>query len=50
LEVSGASRPGRFTFGKRASWTHWIADWVDPRIGLEDVEKRKFLNLQGLEL
>jgi hypothetical protein len=40
-----ASRPGRFTPG-----THWIGGWVDPRAGLEDVEKRKFLTLSGLEL
>jgi hypothetical protein len=30
--------------------SHWIGDWVDPRAGLEDVEKRKFLTLPGLEL
>jgi hypothetical protein len=30
--------------------THWIGGWVDPRTGLDDVEKRKFLTLLGLEL
>jgi hypothetical protein len=40
-----ASRPGRFTPG-----THCTGGWVEPRAGLDDVEKRKFLNLPGLEL
>jgi hypothetical protein len=35
---------------ERASGTYWIGGWVDPRAGLDDVEKRKFLNLPGLEL
>jgi hypothetical protein len=30
--------------------THRIGGWVDPRGGLDDVEKRIFLTLQGLEL
>jgi hypothetical protein len=30
--------------------THWIGGRVDPRAGLDDVEKRKFLTLPGLEL
>jgi hypothetical protein len=37
--------PSRFTPG-----THWIGGWVVPRAGLDDVEKRKFLTLPGLEL
>jgi hypothetical protein len=45
-----ASRPGRFTSGERAPGTYWIGGWVDPRAGLDDVEKRKFLTLPGLEL
>jgi hypothetical protein len=45
-----ASRPGRFTPGERAPGTHWIGGWVGPRAGLDDVEKRKFLTLPGLEL
>jgi hypothetical protein len=39
------SRPGRFIPG-----THWIGGWVGPRAGLDDMEKRKFLTLPGLEL
>jgi hypothetical protein len=31
------TRPGRFTPS-----THWIGDWVDPRAGLDDVEKGEF--------
>jgi hypothetical protein len=45
-----ASRPNRFTPGERALGTHWIDGWVGPRAGLDDVEKRKFLALPGLEL
>jgi hypothetical protein len=33
-----------------APGTHWIGGWVDPRAGLDDVEKKKFLILLGLEL
>jgi hypothetical protein len=45
-----ASRPVRFTPGERAPGTHWIGGWVGPRAGLDDVEKRKFLTVPGLEL
>jgi hypothetical protein len=45
-----ASRPRSFTSGERAPGTHWIGGWVDPRVGLDDVEKRKFFTLPGLEL
>jgi hypothetical protein len=45
-----ASRPGRLTLGVRAPGTHWIGSWVGPRAGLDDVEKRKFFTLPGLEL
>jgi hypothetical protein len=45
-----ASTPGRFTPEERAPGTHWIGGWVGPRAGLDDVEKRKFLSLPGLEL
>jgi hypothetical protein len=41
-----ASRPGRFTTGEKDPGTHWIGRWVNPRAGLEDVEKRKFLTLE----
>jgi hypothetical protein len=36
--------------GKELARIHRIGGWVGPRIGLNDVEKRKFLNLLGLEL
>jgi hypothetical protein len=45
-----ASRPGRFTPEERASGTHWIGGWVDPRTDMDDMENRKFLTLPGLEL
>jgi hypothetical protein len=45
-----ASSPGRFTPGESAPDTHWLGGWVDPRAGLDDVEKKKFLTLAGLEL
>jgi hypothetical protein len=45
-----ASRLGHFTPGIRAPSTHWIGGWVDPRAGLDDMEKRKFLILPGLKL
>jgi hypothetical protein len=45
-----ASRPCRYTPGKRAPGTHCIRGWVGPRAGLDDVEKRKFFTLSGLEL
>jgi hypothetical protein len=45
-----ASRSCRFTPGERAPFTHWIEGWVSTRARLDDVEKRKFLTLPGLEL
>jgi hypothetical protein len=45
-----ASRTGRFTPVEGALGTHWIEGCVDRRAGLDDLEKRKFLNLPGLEL
>jgi hypothetical protein len=45
-----APRPGRFTPGERASCTHWIRGWMGSGAGQDDVEKRKFLTLPGLEL
>jgi hypothetical protein len=38
-EEWSASRPGRFTTEKGAPGTHWIGGWVDPRAGLDDMEK-----------
>jgi hypothetical protein len=34
-----ASRPARFTPRERTPGTHCIGGWVDPRAGLDDVEK-----------
>jgi hypothetical protein len=45
-----ASRPCRFTPGERAPGSPWIGGWVDPRAGLDDMEKRKFVTLILLEL
>jgi hypothetical protein len=51
LEVSGQLHaPAGLPPGERAAGTHWIGGWVDPRAGLDDEQKRKFLTLQGLEL
>jgi hypothetical protein len=44
-----ASRPGIFTPGEKAPCTHWIGGWIDPRIGLNNVIKRKNLALPGIE-
>jgi hypothetical protein len=35
---------------ERALGTHCIRGWVDPRAGLNDIEKWKFLTLPGLQL
>jgi hypothetical protein len=40
-----ASSPVRSTPGIR-----WIGGWLDPRVGLDDIEKKKFFILPGLEL
>jgi hypothetical protein len=45
-----ASRSCRFIPVERVPAIHWIGDWVGPRVGLNVVEKRKFLTLPGLEL
>jgi hypothetical protein len=45
-----ASHPCCLTSRERAPSNHWIGGWVDPRASLDDVEKRKFLTLPGLEL
>jgi hypothetical protein len=44
------SRPCHFTPGERTPGTHWIGGWVDPRAGLDDMEKWKFFTLPVLEL
>jgi hypothetical protein len=45
-----ASRPCRFTPEERPPGTHRIEGCVGTRAGLDEVEKRKFLSLPGLEL
>jgi hypothetical protein len=40
-----ASRPSPFT-----PVNHWIGDCVRPRTGLDDVKRREFFPLLGLEL
>jgi hypothetical protein len=45
-----ASRFGRFTPGERVPVSDWVGGWVDPRSGLDDMKKRKFLTLPGLKL
>jgi hypothetical protein len=45
-----ASCTCHFTPGKRTLSAHWIGGWVGPRAGLDAVEKRNFLTLQGHEL
>jgi hypothetical protein len=42
------SHPCRFTPEERAPSTHWLGGCVGSRAGLDDVDKRKFLTLQGL--
>jgi hypothetical protein len=41
--------PAALPPGKRPG-THFIGGWVDPRAGLDDMEKWKFFNLPGLDL
>jgi hypothetical protein len=51
MEVSGQLHtPAALPPEERASGTLWIGGGVDPRAGLDDLEKRKFLTLPGLEL
>jgi hypothetical protein len=45
-----ASRHGRFTLWERAPGSLWRGGWVGHRTGPDDVEKKKFLTLLGLEL
>jgi hypothetical protein len=40
--------PDLFTSGHRAPGTHWIGGWMDPRAGLDAVEKG-LLPLPGIE-
>jgi hypothetical protein len=45
LHAPAALYPQRNTRGK-----HWIAGWMSPRTGMDDVEKRKISPLKELEL
>jgi hypothetical protein len=45
-----ASRPCCFTPGERAPCTNLVGGWMNPRAGLDDVEKKKFLTLPRLNL
>jgi hypothetical protein len=42
--------PAALPPGKRAPSTHWIGGWVNPRAGLDDMERRTFFTLRELEL
>jgi hypothetical protein len=42
--------PAALPPGERAPGTYRIGGWVNLRAGLDGLEKRKFLTLQGLEL
>jgi hypothetical protein len=46
MEVS-ASRPSRFISVERFLGTHWKGGWVDPRAGLDAVEKKRSLAPAG---
>jgi hypothetical protein len=51
LEVSGQLHaPAALPTGERVCGIRWRGGWVGPRAGLDDMEKRKFLTLPGLEL
>jgi hypothetical protein len=39
-----ASHPGRFTPRGNSPRYHWIGGWVNPRVGLDAVEKRKIVH------
>jgi hypothetical protein len=45
-----ASRFSRFAPWEKAPSTHCIRGWVGPRVGPDDMEKRKFFPLPGFEL
>jgi hypothetical protein len=48
--VSGQLHAPTALTREEAPGTHRIGGWVNPRVGLDDVEKGKFLILPGLEL
>jgi hypothetical protein len=42
--------PAAFPPGETARGTYWIGGWMSPRTAVDDVVRRKFLTLPGLEL
>jgi hypothetical protein len=48
--MSGPLHPPAALPPGRSPGTHYIGAWVDPRAGLDDIEKWKFFTLPGLEL
>jgi hypothetical protein len=49
MEVWSASRPAGFTREESVPATRWISGPVGPRSGLEAVDKKKSVHLQGTE-
>jgi hypothetical protein len=50
MEVSGQFHaPDALPPGKEPPGTQWIGGWLGPRSGLDEVERRKILQLTGLE-
>jgi hypothetical protein len=43
-----AIRPGRFTPRERAAGSHWIGGWVGLGACLDDVERKKIINVKVL--
>jgi hypothetical protein len=50
MEVSDQLHARPHYSRERVPSSHWIGGWVGLRAGLDDVEKRKFLHLSGLEI
>jgi hypothetical protein len=51
MEVSGELHaPAALPPGKEPPGTYCVGGWVNPRAGLDHLERRKFLTLPGLEL
>jgi hypothetical protein len=51
MEVSGQLHaPAALPPGKEPPGIHFIGRWMDPRAGLDDMEKWRFFTLPGFEL
>jgi hypothetical protein len=51
MEVSGhLHAPAALPTGESAPGTHWMGDWVNSRVSLDNMEKKKCLALPGHEL